>query len=75
MGRRLVVSRWENDLTMSDDDVQWLADSSIGWCGDVVDLVSSEFKVALQIRIWHSCEHHIRRYTRHSFAPMLSENS
>ena len=30
MGRRLVVSRWEDDVTMLDDDVQWQADSVIG---------------------------------------------
>ena len=40
MGRKLVVSRWENDVTMSDHGVQWQVNSFIGWFNDIVDLVS-----------------------------------
>ena len=39
MGRGLVVSRRGNDLTMSYDDVQWLAEL-LCWFSDIVDLVS-----------------------------------
>ena len=38
MGRRLVLSRWENDLTMSYEHVQWPADS-LCWFSDIVGLV------------------------------------
>ena len=70
MGRRLVVSRWEDDMTMSYDDVQWQA------IRPRVNLVilsilfnlnqsgSPNLRLASSTMIW--------RDTRHLFALMLT---